>query len=60
MYRRRDKFVAHARQLAEWAKKPNDELGSFIYSLSEVKLHAPIPKPSKMSSASAKLQGPRD
>ncbi|WP_437132379.1 fumarylacetoacetate hydrolase family protein [Bacillus atrophaeus] len=42
-----DKFVAHARQLAEWAKKPNDELGSFIYSLSDVKLHAPIPKPSK-------------
>lgn len=42
-----DKFVAHARQLAEWAKKPNDELGSFMYSLSEVKLHAPIPKPSK-------------
>ncbi|MBY8912549.1 fumarylacetoacetate hydrolase family protein [Bacillus sp. YC2] len=42
-----DKFAAHARQLAEWAKKPNDESGSFMYPLSDVKLCAPIPRPSK-------------
>ncbi|MCC9021356.1 fumarylacetoacetate hydrolase family protein [Bacillus nakamurai] len=42
-----DKFAAHARQLAEWAKKPNDESGSFMYALSDVKLCAPIPRPSK-------------
>ncbi|GJJ25218.1 fumarylacetoacetate hydrolase family protein [Bacillus velezensis] len=42
-----DKFVAHAGQLAEWAKKPNDESGSFMYALSDVTLCAPIPRPSK-------------
>ncbi|MCP6683510.1 fumarylacetoacetate hydrolase family protein [Bacillus nakamurai] len=42
-----DKFAAHARQLAEWAKKPNDESGSFMYALSDVELCAPIPRPSK-------------
>ena len=28
-------------------EKPNDESGSFMYALSDVKLCAPIPRPSK-------------
>ncbi|MGG3573365.1 fumarylacetoacetate hydrolase family protein [Bacillus gobiensis] len=41
------RFVNHVQQLTEWAKKPNDESGSFIYSLSEVRLLAPIQRPLK-------------
>jgi 2-keto-4-pentenoate hydratase/2-oxohepta-3-ene-1,7-dioic acid hydratase in catechol pathway len=42
-----ERFVSHVLQLAEWAKKPNEEIGSFIYNLSDVKLLAPIQRPRK-------------
>ncbi|MFS0655983.1 fumarylacetoacetate hydrolase family protein [Bacillus sp. 179-C3.3 HS] len=42
-----DKFVEHVRQLLDWAKKKEEDQGSYIYPLADVTLHAPIPKPSK-------------
>ncbi|KAA6453384.1 fumarylacetoacetate hydrolase family protein [Bacillus swezeyi] len=43
-----ERFVRHVRQLVEWSeKKNNEESGSFIYPLSDVKLLAPIPAPRK-------------
>ncbi|MDR0124721.1 MULTISPECIES: fumarylacetoacetate hydrolase family protein [Bacillus] len=42
-----DKFVEHVRQLLDWAEKKEEDRGSYVYPLSGVKLHAPIPKPAK-------------
>ncbi|OLP63692.1 Ureidoglycolate lyase [Bacillus pumilus] len=42
-----DKFVEHVKQLLDWAKKKEEDRGSYIYPLADVKLHPPIPNPSK-------------
>ncbi|MER3125653.1 fumarylacetoacetate hydrolase family protein [Bacillus pumilus] len=42
-----DKFVDHVRQLLDWAEKKEEDRGSYVYPLSNVTLHAPIPKPAK-------------
>ncbi|WP_353856171.1 fumarylacetoacetate hydrolase family protein [Bacillus sp. Bos-x628] len=42
-----DKFVEHVKQLLDWAEKKEEERGSYIYPMADVKLLAPIPKPSK-------------
>ncbi|MGE6630921.1 fumarylacetoacetate hydrolase family protein [Bacillus sp. NPDC077027] len=42
-----DKFVDHVKQLLDWAEKKEEDRGFYIYPLSDVKLHAPIPKPIK-------------
>ncbi|MEK5496568.1 fumarylacetoacetate hydrolase family protein [Bacillus sp. FSL M8-0077] len=42
-----DKFVEHVKQLLDWAEKKEEDRGSYVYPLSDVTLHAPIPKPTK-------------